>query len=141
MIFEAIKPLTGVTDQLIDVVLSNNPYTLRILWNERFGYWSLSIYERDGAVIVENIKMVKDYPLVGQYKDTRLPVGDLYFIDPKSRSTRPDYDAFTDYVLAYYVPDEIATVGASTQVTNVLSGSIWDGGLSSWDNGASTWDA
>jgi hypothetical protein len=98
----SIAVLTETTDQIVEVVLSGNPYTLRILWNERFGYWSLSIFERDGPVIVENIKMVKDYPLIGKFKDTRLPTGELYLIDPKARATRPGYDAFTDYVLAYF---------------------------------------
>ena len=140
----SIAVLANTTDQLVDVVLSDNPYTLRILWNERFGYWSLSILERDGPAIVENIKMVKDYPLIGQYKDTRLPTGELYFLDPKARATRPGYDAFTDYVFAYYEPDEITAVAASTQAEAiVMTGSIWDGGLSTWQDGAtvSTWDA
>lgn len=137
----SIAVLSNTTDQLIDVVLSDNPYTLRILWNERFGYWSLSIFERDGPVIVENIKMVKDYPLIGQFKDTRLPVGELYLLDPKARPTRPGYDAFTDYVLAYFVDDVVAVVPSSTQAEAVIwTGSIWDSGLSSWDAGATTWD-
>jgi len=142
MIFEAIKPLANTTDQLIDVVLSGNPYTLRILWNERHGYYSLSVFERDGPAILENVKMVKDYPLIGRFKNPLLPPGELFFIDPKNRPSRPGYEAFTDYVLTYFDAQEVASVSESSQSTKAaMSGSIWDGGLTVWDGGASTWDA
>ena len=142
MIFEALKPLTNTTDQLLDVVLSGNPYTLRILWNERHGYYSLSVFERDGPAIVEGVKMVKNYPLLGRFKNPLLPAGELFFVDPKNRPTRPGYEAFTDYLLTYFDAEDVPAVVASTQAeTAALSGSIWDGGLSVWDTGSTTWDA
>lgn len=140
MIFEAIRPIPDAADQLIDVVLSDNPYTLRILWNERAGYWGLSIFERDGPVILENIKMVKDSPLIGRYKDTRLPGGEIYFVDKKARATRPGFNAFNDYVLVYFVPDVAQVSLSSVQPIDITSGSIWDDGLTIWDDGLSVWD-
>jgi len=142
MILAEIPLLADTTDQLVDVVLSDNPYTLRILWNEKYGYFSLSIYARDGAVILENIKMVKNYPLISRFKNTLLPVGDLYFIDNKNKHSRALYESVGtgDYSLVYYVPDVILSdVVVITQVAAV-SGSIWDSGLSVWDGGASVWD-
>ena len=143
MILEEIPLLPDTTDQLIDVVLSDNPYTLRVLWNETFGYFSLSVFEREGAVIIENIKMVKNYPLIKRFKDTRLPIGELYFIDNKNKNMRALYTSIgtNDYSLMYFVP-EIVTAVESVVITAApaVSGSIWDSGLSVWDGGASSWD-
>jgi len=143
MILAEIPLLADTTDQLVDVVLSDNPYTLRILWNEKYGYFSLSIYARDGAVILENIKMVKNHPLIGWCKNTLLPIGDLYFIDNKNKNSRAIYESVGtgDYSLIYYVPDDIVTV-ETVVITPVaaVSGSIWDSGLSVWDGGSSAWD-
>jgi len=143
MILAEIPLLPDTTDQLLDVVLSDNPYTLRVLWNEIGGYFSLSIYEREGAVILENVKMVKNYPLIGRFKDDRLPVGELFFIDNKNKNERALYTSIGtgDYSLVYFVPDVVAAI-ESVVVTAVaaVSGSLWDSGLSVWDGGSSVWD-
>jgi len=142
MILAEIPLLPDTTDQLVDVVLSDNPYTLRILWNEKYGYFSLSIYARDGAVILENIKMVKNYPLIGRFKNTLLPIGDLYFIDNKNKHSRALYESVGtgDYSLVYYVPDVVASEVVVITPVAAISGSIWDSGLSVWDSGSSAWD-
>jgi hypothetical protein len=145
MILAEIPLLPDTTDQLVDIVLSDNPYTLRVLWNEKFGYFSLSIFARDGAVILENIKMVKNSPLIGRFKNTLLPVGELFFVDNKNKHNRALYGSIGagDYSLIYYVPDDVVTV-ETVVITPVaaVSGSIWDSGLSTWlDAGVpSTWD-
>lgn len=104
MAIYSIELTADTTDQLFDVELSGNPYTLRVLWNERGGYFSLSVLEYRGDMILENVKMVKDYPLLGRFKDTRLPDGDLYFVDQKGKNARPIYESVGtgDYVLYYY---------------------------------------
>ena len=104
MIIESIPLTTDTTDQIFNVTLSGNPYTLRVLWNETGGYFSLTVYERDGAAIVTNVKMVKNYPLLGRFKDTRLPVGKLFFIDNRGKHDRPVYGSIGtgDYSLIYY---------------------------------------
>jgi len=142
MILAEIPLLADTTDQLVDVVLSDNPYTLRILWNEKYGYFSLSIYARDGAVILENIKMVKNYPLIGRFKNTLLPIGDLYFIDNKNKHSRALYESVGtgDYSLVYYVPDVVVSDVVVITPVAAVSGSIWDSGLSVWDSGSSAWD-
>jgi len=142
MILAEIPLLADTTDQLVDVVLSDNPYTLRILWNEKYGYFSLSIYARDGAVILENIKMVKNYPLISRFKNTLLPIGDLYFIDNKNKHSRALYESVGtgDYSLVYYVPDVVVSDVVVITPVAAVSGSIWDSGLSVWDSGSSSWD-
>ncbi len=143
MILEEIPLLSDTTDQTLDVVLSGDPYTLRVLWNELFGYFSLSVLERSGTVILENIKMVKNYPLIGRFKDIRLPEGDFYFVDTKGKNIRPIYESIGtgDYALIYYVPDAVVTTtGVTVAATAPVTGSIWDSGLTVFDGGSSVWD-
>ena len=98
------------TDQLVSVELDGNPYILRVLWNERFGYFSLSVLTADETVILENIKMVKNYPLIGRFKDVRLPFGVLHFVQEKGNATRPGYsDLAVSFSLYYYEPDPVVT--------------------------------
>lgn len=105
MILEELPLLAGEPDQTVDVTIDNQPYTLRALWNERFGYWSLSVNERDGGPILTNIKMVNNYPLVKRF--ARLPIaGDLYFVSRSGKIDRPTFeDVGGDYGLFYYDPE------------------------------------
>ena len=139
-----ISLLPDTTDQFIDVVLSDNPYTLRVLWNETGGYFSLSIYERGGNVIVENIKMVKNYPLMGRYKNILLPEGDLIFLENKTTNNRPTYESIGtgQYSLLYSEPEISVVESVVVTAVPAVSGSIWDSGLTTWIDGMteSTWD-
>lgn len=98
------------TDQLVSVELDGNPYILRVLWNERFGYFALTVLTADETVILENVKMVKNYPLIGRFKDVRLPFGDFYFVQEKGNAARPGYsDLAVNFSLYYYEPDPVVT--------------------------------
>lgn len=140
MILNEIPLIAGQADQTLDVTLDDLPYTLRVLWNERFGYWSLSINEKDGDAILTNIKMVNNYPLLKRFK--RLPmIGELYFIHRGGKTYRPTFDDIgtNTYGLYYYDPEALPDnpvpllpIGSSV--------SIWDNGNSIWDGGASNWD-
>lgn len=109
-LIQKIPVAPETTDQLLRVELDGNPYSLRILWNERFGYFSLSILTADDEPILTNIKMVKNYPLIGRFKDPRLPFGDLYFVQEKGSVDRPGYsDLGATFGLYYYEPDAVVT--------------------------------
>lgn len=105
-----IPLLAETTDQLVYVELDGNPYVLRVLWNERFGYFSLSVLEADLTPILTNIKMVKNYPLTRRFKDLRLPFGSFFFVQEKGNTTRPGYsDLATNFNLYYIEADTVAT--------------------------------
>lgn len=133
-ILQEIPLLAGSADQTLDVTLDGVPYTLRVLWNERFGYWSLSIAYRDGDAILTNIKMVNNFPLVKRFQ--RLPMkGELFFVHRAGKIRRPTYDDVGgEYGLFYYDPETaedlprpIAPRG-STQT-------IWGGGNTIFKDG------
>lgn len=102
-VFFEIPLLEKAADQTLDVTIAGIPYTMRVMWNERFQYFSLSISEKGGDPIVANVKMVQSFPLVGSYR--RFPfTGDLYFLHHAGKTTRPTYDNLgpTGYGLFYY---------------------------------------
>lgn len=134
-ILQEIPLIAGSADQTLDVTIADVPYTLRVLWNERFGYWSLSISYRDGEAILTNIKMVNNFPLVGRFQRLNM-AGDLYFVHRAGKTHRPTYDdAGGEYGLFYYDPETVAdlpvpiTPRGSTQT-------IWDGGNTIWKDGS-----
>lgn len=130
------------TDQLVSVELDGNPYILRVLWNERFGYFTLSIMEANEAPLLTNVKMVKNYPLIGRFKNELLPFGDLYFIQEKGSASRPGYsDLGVSFGLYYYEADAVVTAQpVRQQIGEAVIGTVWDSGLSTWDTGSTLWD-
>lgn len=105
-----ISLLPNVTDQFLSIEIDENPYILRVLWNERFGYFSLSVFEADNTPILVNVKMVKNYPITEQFKDTRLPFGSFYFVQEKGTNERPTFeDLAVNCNLYYYEKDIIPT--------------------------------
>lgn len=141
-LIQKIPLLSETTDQKLTVELDGNPYILRVLWNERFGYFSLSINTIDDEPILTNIKMVKNYNLTSRFKDARLPFGGLYFVQEKGNAVRPGYgDIGGNFGLYYYEPDiSLPQVQVLEQVAEPVIGSIWDSGMSQYDGGSSLWD-
>jgi hypothetical protein len=129
------------TDQLVSVELGGAPYILRILWNERAGYFALSILTADEQPILTNIKMVKNYSLTGRFKKDLLPAGNLFFVQENGSIDRPGYsDLAVNFGLYYYDPDAEIPSHPAPAASAVAIGSVWDGGASIWDSGSTSWD-
>lgn len=109
-LIQKIPLQSDTTDQLVSVELDGNPYILRVLWNERFGYFSLSVSEADQTPILVNVKMVKNFPLTRRFQDLRLPFGSLFFVQENGTADRPGYsDLAVNFSLYYYEPDPVVT--------------------------------
>jgi hypothetical protein len=105
MILELIPLIAGQADQKADITVANQPFTIRVLWNTRFEYFSLTISNRSGAPILSNIKMVSTYPLVQRFKLFTF-TGDFYFLSKSNSGLRPTFDDLgNDYNLYYYDPE------------------------------------
>lgn len=129
---------SGSADQRLDVTISDIPLTLRVVWNERFGYWSLSVAYRDGEDILKNIKMVNNTGLTSRFK--RVPLkGDFYFIHKSGKTYRPTYDDVGgEYGLYYYDPETAEDLPVPSEPRGSTQ-SVWDDGNTIWDGGASNW--
>lgn len=138
MILREIPLLKNSADQICDITIADVPYTLRVLWNERFGYWSLSIAYQGGEEILTNIKMVNNTPLLGRFRRLQMP-GDLFFIHKAGKTYRPTYDDLGgEYGLFYYDPEDALNLPQPIPPRGSTQ-SVWDGGNSIWDSGASNW--
>ena len=133
-----IPILPQVADQTLNVTLDNQPYTLRITYNVRFDFFTLSIAEKDGDSLINGIKMVHNYPLVNSFQRT-LFKGDLYLLHKGGKDIRPTFDNVgVDFGLYYYyqeLPDDFP-------IPNLTLGSnqtIWDDGNTIWDGGSTSW--
>lgn len=62
---QLINVIAGMPDQRIDATIDGKPITLRLKWNERFGYWFMSIYTRSLEPILGGIKMVPNVGMIG----------------------------------------------------------------------------
>lgn len=104
MIFFELEP--GLTDQTIHETLDGVPVTLRFIWNERFQYWTMSIYDRQQAPIIIGIKLVRDYKLIGRYNLSEL-AGDFVFYRISGGSEEATADSLgNDFELVYLSKEE-----------------------------------
>ena len=141
MLIQKIPLLPTTADQTLEIEIGGNPYIMRVMWNERFGYFSLSISTADDEPILTNIKMVKNYSLIGRFKNTLLPVGDFIFLQEKGTIGRPGYDDLeTNYGLYYYEMESATVDTVSLDPPAALIGTTWDSGITTWDSGTTLWD-
>ena len=134
MLIQKIPLLQTTADQTLEIEIGGSPYILRVMWNERFGYFSLSISTADDEPILTNIKMVKNYPLIGRFKNTLLPDGDFIFLQEKGTIGRPGYDDLeTNYGLYYYEMESATVDAVSLEPPAALIGTTWDSGTTLWD--------
>lgn len=96
-----IPLIAGQADQRLDVTLDGETFSLRVIWNELHGYWSMNIYQRNRELIISGVKLVKNIPLIARY-NLKSPPGDFIFYDNNSGKERPDFDSLgNDHLLLY----------------------------------------
>jgi len=138
MVLLQIPLLSQTVDQTCNIEINNEPYTLRVLWNENHSYFSLSISEVDGLPILQNIKMVNDYPLIGRFK--ALPInGDFYFTRKDGNTSTPAFDDLGTAFGLFYYDAEDAIIYPTVASALGISQTIWDGGNTIWDGGSTSW--
>jgi len=137
-----IPLLASTTDQTLTVDLDGVSYILRILWNERGGYFALSVSGADDVALLTNIKMVKNFPLIGRFANPGLPVGDLYLMQESGTADAPGYDDLSGAFQLYYITPDITLESAPLldEPDAPKLGSVWDAGETVFDAGAG-WDA
>lgn len=109
---QLINIIAGMPDQRIDVAIDGKPITLRLKWNERFGYWFMSIYTRSLEPILGGIKMV---PNVGMISFLSLDGFNGDFILGRFNTTpeKPTLENIgTDFKLAWLTFDDIKEYNA-----------------------------
>ena len=75
-----------------EVTLSDVEYSLHFDWNVRGAFWSMTISDRAGNVIISNKRLVSDWPILSQHQsNANLPAGDFIVHDsnPNTAALEP----------------------------------------------------
>ncbi|CAI2787775.1 Uncharacterised protein [Serratia ficaria] len=98
----------GLTTQTMQETFDGYPVTLKLKWNERFGFWSLGIFDRESNPILSGIKLVQNFPLMGDFHLTQFG-GELLFLKVNGDKDRPDLESIGgDHILLYIEKDEVS---------------------------------
>lgn len=68
-------------NQIFGVELDGTSFRMALRFNNRDGYWYLSLYTSQDEPIVQGRKVVLDFPLWARYVDPRLPPGQVLAVD------------------------------------------------------------
>ncbi|RYM52011.1 hypothetical protein BSQ97_14855 [Serratia proteamaculans] len=99
---------SGLTTQTMQATFDGYPVTLKLKWNERFGFWSLGVFDRESNPILAGIKLVQDFPLIGGFHLTQFG-GELLFLKVNGDKDRPDLESIGgDHILLYIEKDEVS---------------------------------
>lgn len=94
-----------------EVTIDNAVYKFRFYWNDRFEYWSMSIFDFEDNIIIHGIKLVINYELFNPFRYLDIPRGALYVIDTTDsidKIGRDDMD--TNCRLLYLTEADLATI-------------------------------
>lgn len=107
MILEEIPLVPGLADQRLDITLAGRPFTMQVIWNERFKYFSYSLFERSGAPILLNVKMVNGFPLLKRFAVIDGVPGELYFVHRGGKNYRPEFEDLGVGYGLFYIDEEL----------------------------------
>lgn len=80
-----------------EITLEGTPYRLSFIWNSRGAFWNLVVSDRQNTPLL-SVKVVLGYPLLLQFPDRGLPLGEFVVVDTSdsaSNTERIEYDDFT----------------------------------------------
>lgn len=99
-------PVSSAAWQVQSVQLGDRMVRLELRWNERAGFWSLDLSTIDREPIVQGVRVVPDWDLLGRYADPRLPRGRLFAQDLSGRGEPPGRDELGVRVVLSFMTDE-----------------------------------
>lgn len=84
------------------VELSSVLYNLQFRFNIRSGKWIMNLLDSSGDMIQAGIPIMVQVDLLGRFKDSRIPSGTLFAINPENENEEATRDNFGDVVLLLY---------------------------------------
>jgi len=79
-------------------------YTLGIRYNERMDRWIMDFKTENSEDIINGIPLLLGVSLLGRFKDTRLPPGDLFMINIENENIEANRDNFGTNAKLLYEP-------------------------------------
>lgn len=93
------------------ITIGDAAYNVGFNWNEREGFWYMDIADANNAPIVVGIKLVANWNLTQQYKDSRLPDGFILCVDQSGSGRDPGRnDLGSRCVVTFIATNELTPV-------------------------------
>ena len=83
-----------VPSQTFPITLDGINYNLKLVWNSRGEFWTISISDANQNTIVSGIKMTLNYGVLQDYRAYSVPPGDLMFLDTSGDETKIEFEDF-----------------------------------------------
>lgn len=103
-----VIPIATLPALAAEVTLDGIPFRITLAYNFRGLYWTLSIYDRDRAPLVQGIKLVPEYELLRQFPGRGLPPGQLITFAADGSQVIGEADLGTKFPLVYVPEAEVA---------------------------------
>lgn len=102
-----ISPVNA-NDQIIEADLDGTVYFIGLSWNDTGGFWTLSVRDGAGSVLISGLPMVSGWALTYLTRYSGIPKGEFVVT-----GEQPDRRAFIDgRSVLYYIPiAELTEVG------------------------------
>jgi len=73
-----IIPIKNNPNHTLTIELDSKIFKLLFLYNSIGSFWTMSLYNEDDNLLVSNIKLVANYPLLFTHRNVNFPSGDFY---------------------------------------------------------------
>jgi len=73
-----IIPIKNNPNHAFTIELDSKIFKILFLYNSMGNFWSISLYDDDDNILISNIKLVANYPLLFRHKNINFPLGDFY---------------------------------------------------------------
>ncbi len=85
--------------------LDGREYVFDFHWNQRSGFWYVSIADQDGAPIANGLSIGVNWPLNLGLVDPRLPAGSFFAFDRSGAGRSPGITELGGRVEFQFIPD------------------------------------
>lgn len=85
------------------VELEGIAFVFELSWSDREAVWYLNLYDANANPILSGVKVTLSVPLLGRFRSTSLPNGDLMALDTSGADLMPGIQDLGDRVLFVYV--------------------------------------
>ena len=106
-----IIPIKNNPNHTITIELESKLFKLWFLYNSISDFWTMSLYDENDNLLVSNIKIVANYPLLFTHKNKSFPLGDFY-CEITNRSATISRNSFSsgEAKLLYLTQEEVKLI-------------------------------
>lgn len=82
--------------------LESVKYSFEFIWNDRDGAWYMQVGDGEENILAGSIRVILGLPLLGRFRDARLPPGQLLAVDTSNQDLDAGLEDLGSRVAIYY---------------------------------------